>query len=229
MAKNLGFSVSRWGCAKKCLRQFKYKYIDKLPEVDTYAASRGSRIHAMAEQFVKGNIVGMPKELKDFDKDFKYLKELFEYKLVKVEPRICVRSDWSIMDNEGDNGRTRHDWTNYFSCGFLDAAVDLEPKRLIIDYKSGKIREDEHEEGASLYACMSILPHEKSIAVEYWYLDHGEILSWTYTQADVKKLRKMWMRRYKKLAAETEYLCTPSYLCNYCTWSRSEGGPCEEG
>jgi len=46
------WSYSRLSVFRKCPRQFKYKFIDKIPTEDNYASSRGSLLHAKCEQIV---------------------------------------------------------------------------------------------------------------------------------------------------------------------------------
>lgn len=216
--KILGFSYSRWGCFSKCKRKFKYKFIDRIKEEDNYATSRGGRIDKLAEGVVKGDITGTPKDLKYFKDDFKYLAELYSKGKAEVQKRLLVDLKWNSLDN----------WPGYWNCGFLDTLVSAESTQLIIDYKTGKIREDDHEEQANMYACLlqsdNLLTH-----VEFWYLDQADIRYWSYTKDEIKKLQKMWLKRYGVVLKETKYPSNPSYLCDYCSFANSKGGPCEEG
>ena len=74
--KITAWSYSALSQYEKCPRQYKYARIDKLPQPESHALERGNILHAKAEQFVKGNIKGMPKELSSFQNELKELKRL---------------------------------------------------------------------------------------------------------------------------------------------------------
>ena len=56
------------------------------------AAERGSRIHGLAEQYVKGELGEMPKELQKFASQFEELKELFDQ--AQSSGKIVVVNSW---------------------------------------------------------------------------------------------------------------------------------------
>lgn len=215
--KQMGFSYSRWGAFKKCKRNFKYQYVDKLPKTETYAATQGNQAHALAESYVKGLINGIPKVLLKFKDEFNFLRGEYKKGYVTLEDMLKFDKNWKQQDG----------WKDYWVCGALDAYVKSPDVELIVDYKTGRVYEESHEEQGSLYACMKGVG--KKVDVEFWYLGKDKVLSWQYTAKEIKLLKKKWEKNYKEMISEGKYNPSPSCLCQYCSYSRSTGGPCEEG
>jgi len=72
-------------------------YISKVKKVWEEAgpaAERGSRIHGLAEQYVKGELEEMPSELKKFASQFEKLHKLFTEGKVEVEGEWGFTLDW---------------------------------------------------------------------------------------------------------------------------------------
>ena len=72
-------------------------YISKVKKVWEEAgpaAERGSRIHDLAEKYVKGELKEMPSELKKFAPQFEKLHKLFSEGKVEVEGEWGFTLDW---------------------------------------------------------------------------------------------------------------------------------------
>ena len=111
MSNLTAWSYSRLSVYRKCPRQFRYKFIDKLPCPDNYSSSRGSMIHAKAEQFVNGKIKGMPDELKQFNHEFREIKRL----QASTELDLSVTKAWQPSFSM--------DWNNVWCRAFIDSGI----------------------------------------------------------------------------------------------------------
>lgn len=72
--------------------------IEKKPQKQSDAASRGEAIHQMAEDFVRAEGGEVPKELSKFDIAFRELQQLHADGKVIMEENWGIRKDWSPCD-----------------------------------------------------------------------------------------------------------------------------------
>ena len=137
--KRFTWSYSRWNLFDKCKTAFNM-YVHRkdfnLPPFKTNPAmERGNAIHAKAEQYVKGNIKGVPKELSCFKAEFNNLKK----------HKAVAEQDW-WFDNKW-NQIEYQDWNNVWLIAKSDAHLTLDDTAIVIDYKTGKVY-DTHEQQA---------------------------------------------------------------------------------
>lgn len=99
----------------------------------------------------------------------------------------------------------------------------------VIDYKSGKIYEDDHKMQRSLYAVGALLmyPDATRVTVKHWYLELGEERTEIFEAGSLPQLQKYWQRQTKKMLADTLFKETPGNHCRWCYLSRAKGGPCK--
>lgn len=212
------WSYSRLSVYEKCPLQFKYKFIDKLPTKPFFAAERGNILHAKAEQFVKGTIRGMPKELRSFGNELRELKRL----CADTELDLSVTKDWQPSHTK--------DWNNVWCRAFLDASVVERKEATVIDYKTGKIYEEPHSDQGNLYATCTFAhyPEVKTVDVEFWYFDQEDVRTYQYSRKDFPKLVKTWENRVKPVFRENEFNKCPGHHCRWCDFNKHNGGPCDE-
>lgn len=216
------WSYSRFTTYDKCPAKAKYLYIDKIKDKGNANMSRGTIIHSKAEQLVKGNITGMPKELENFKDELQYLKILYKKGMVFVERDLAVTKDWDPT--------TYDDWNNVWLRGKSDVVVIEDTVATDVDYKTGK-KYDSHFEQGELYAIGSFchFPQIKSVDVEFWYIDSGEVEGASYNKKDLNKLKKKWEKKTRPMLTDKEFKPKPGYACQWCNFAASKGGPCDEG
>jgi CRISPR/Cas system-associated exonuclease Cas4 (RecB family) len=211
------WSHSRWDTYEACPLTAKFKYIEKLEEEQGDAAKRGQRIHEEAEALLSSNGSLTP-ELEVFSKEFAKLKSK---KNVKSEAL------WAFTDQWVPTGWFDKDcW-----CRVKTDAHYLTKRNsvlVVIDYKTGKIRETKHEKQMELYALAGMLqyPNVRTIQTELWYIDQGEIHDSQFDASERDDLIKKWQARIKRMLSDETFKPCPGTHCRWCSYSRKKGGPC---
>lgn len=222
------WSFSRWSDYEKCPALAKYKHIDKLKEPPNEAMERGTAIHKMAEDYLKGKSSRLATELKLFSAEFKHLRS---QKVRGTEEQWTFRKDWTET--------TWNDWNGAWLRVKMDVFyINEEHNALVpIDFKTGKYREDKNAEymlQLELYGLSSLkrFPTVDVVSPRLWYLDEGvtypnpEQEEIEYTRADEARLEKLWAARTKRMFADTTFKPTPGNACRFCHFRKSNNGPC---
>jgi len=222
MKKKLqAWSYSLYTTWKECPRKARYRAIDrvKTPAKPKPALERGIHIHKLAERYLLGDITGIPKELKFFDKEFRNLKKANP----DPEKDVAVTRSWSPT--------TFDDWNNVWCRAKLDAVVQDGKALHLIDFKTGRMY-GTNKDQIELYVPLAAAhyPDVETIEVELWYLDQDDMPPPVeYTKKSFPAIRKAWEKRVKPMMNDTEFPATPSeQACKWCPYKTSEGGPCEE-
>lgn len=214
------WSYSLWAQFKKCPKSVKYAKIDKLPQPVVPAMERGTMIHLKAEHFLKGDITGMPKELKKLSDVYRGLK--------KQKPEH-IEEFWSL-------GRKWQRVKDGFRDGWFTLKADaaLAPRKdgvaVGIDHKTGRYYPG-HDEQAELTAVMlrKWYPDADEYAVEFLYTDQGEVQSYTFKPRYLMSRDDHWIEQGELIMAERKFLATPSRnACDWCGFSSKKGGPCQD-
>jgi hypothetical protein len=212
------WSYSRLQDYEKCPAFAKYKHLDKIDEGPKGPALlRGGEIHKDAENYLKGEVRGLPETLRYFKDEFSDLKK----------KKAVAEGQWSF-----DVGMNPVEWFSKQSWVrmIVDACTKNTKSARIIDFKTGKLW-PHHEDQLSLYALggFSAFGGLKKIEAELWYLDHGEMKSSEYEVDEVPALLKYWQKRSKPMMEDYKYPATPSReSCKWCNFKASKGGPCKK-
>jgi len=214
--KILAWSYSRLADYESCPAKARYKHVDKLKEPSNEAMERGGRIHALAENFVRRRETEVPDELKTFAEEFKHLTTL---KVAEAELEIALRADWSVT-----TWFSRDAWLRIK----VDAFVMDGDKARVIDYKTGKRRE-EHAEQLELYAMGIFLTRSAidRVGVELWYLDTGEHTVASFDREQLTGLMAKWQGKASPMLSDTIFAPNPGPACRWCFFKKENNGPCE--
>jgi hypothetical protein len=177
---------------------------------------RGNQIHKLAEDYTKGKLDKLPKELELFKDQFEILKTSNPH----VEVTWAFTKDWhETMWN---------DWQNCMLRIKVDASCLDDTVLYVIDHKTGKER-DGYEAQLSLYALGGMLkyPHIKEVNTQLWYLDSGNPIEQTYKIKEQKTLLKDWNKKTTPMLNDTQFAPKPGNHCRWCTFSKAKGGPCK--
>lgn len=221
------WSFSRYNDYKGCPARFKHKHLDKLPEAPNAAMQRGTDIHKSAEDYVNGLKRTLPKELKLFEAQFKALRK---EKVKTVEESWTWTQAWAA--------ETRwNDWAGAWLRVKIDVTFKPDPATLVIvDHKTGKIsdyKKEEYKEQLELYGLAGLKrdPLVEKVKPVLWYLDHGIEYAGeppvVFTRKDEKPLERTWAARIKPMFSDKTFKPTPSRACDWCPYSKKEGGPCK--
>lgn len=211
------WSYSRWQCWQNCPRQAKYKFIDKIPAPKSPEMELGIRVHKECADYLQGNLTEPPESIKAFGVEMFDALKAFN---PKVESQYAFNYAWEPTD-----------WFAYDAWVrvIFDVEVDYDDEHaLIIDHKTGKVREDSSEQ-MSLFALAKFRLNRKLKEVEtrLWYLSTGDEVVEVFTSNDVQRLDKLWRNRVIPMLNDTKFPPTPSHLCNWCPYSHKRGGPCD--
>lgn len=195
----------------------KYRvYLSKVEKVPlpkgSAAATRGTRIHDLAERFVKGEFDELPKELQKFQTQFLRLRARYGGGVIEAEENWGFTRDWEPV------GWDHPDLWCRMKVDALERSGD--DSVYVIDYKTGKKfgNEIKHTDQGICYAIGTIMrmPEIKSLQIEFWYLDKGEMLQKLFTRAQLLLLVPNLERRAYLLTTCKEF--DPSPSANNCRW-----------
>jgi len=218
------WSFSRLSDYEDCPFKAKLKHLDKKREPDSPAMKRGTDIHADAQRFSIGADKVLPESLKLFADEFKGLRK--RKSTLAVEQQVAFNAKWEPVDWFSPEAWVRVVLDCTFDATFKGSGL----VRVVIDYKTGKIREESLEQ-LDLYAIASFSNEGgakiKRCDAELWYLDAGEIKDRSYTREGAEALKKTWGKRVAPMMADTTFKPKPGNACRWCFHSKSKGGPCK--
>lgn len=214
----------------------KLEVIDRIkdPSPKHPAMQRGIDIHKLAEDYVRGLLTRMPKELKLFAEEFKALK--------KLKVPIILEQQWAFTKAWKVTGWFDADcWLRVM----LDASYAIEYAEgnvlKCIDYKTGKIRkelQEQYMEQLELYAIAGFAKYADIDIVEgeLWYTDEGVLMGAGYEgdenfgvfhRKDFAKLKKKWEKKTKAMLSDTIFAPRPGDACRWCFYKKAKGGHCD--
>jgi len=199
---------------EQCARKYKFVKIDKLADKSGAAANRGKEIHAEIETYLNG---GLPM----FSDEVMYLGDkLSHWMSLKAasEMLIAVDKDWNLVEYKDPNAMFR---------GVIDLYMEHGPEATVIDFKTGKHRD--YSDQTSVYAAMVLAckPHIDYVKTSIEFIDLAKTDNYeTITRKDLPRLKEQLEVRLRKLEKDKIFAPNPSFLCNYCAFSKKVGGPC---
>ena len=200
---------------EQCARKYKFVKIDKLQDSSGEAANRGKLLHEEIETILKG---GLPM----LSEDIAYLDDkLSNWIKLKAasEMTIAVNKDWQPV--------LYNDPTAMFR-GVIDLYLENGPEATIIDFKTGKHRD--YSDQVSVYAAlvMSCKPHIEYVKTAIEFIDLAKCDEYKLiTRADLPSLQVSLKKRLETVEKDKIFAPNPSFLCNYCHFSKKNGGPCK--
>ena len=200
--------------------------VKKIAEDPGPAATRGSKIHQQAEDYVNGTVDEMPDTLYKFKNEFETLRRLYTDAKVELEGEWGFNLDWESVGWMQPNTWARIK---------LDALVNEdETSARVIDYKTGKKfgNEINHGQQALLYAIATFMryPHLEYIQTEMWYLDKGETTIKGYTRNQAMVFMPGIHQRAITMTTATRFDPKPSKTaCKWCAYHKGEYPECTWG
>jgi hypothetical protein len=218
----LTWSLSKLKTFESCPAKYRYKYLLKIDTAKSPAAERGIDMHKTVEMFIKNEIQTLPTDLDFYHGFFTYLRS----QNVFPEHKVALNRNWEPVPWDSEEAWLR---------SVLDLKIVNEPEALLYDWKSGKIYPD-HDDQKDLYGLTIFAEHPSVLRVRaiHVYLDLNKNREKLIDRDQVPELRKQWTDRVFKLERshreQTSYIDpfipNPGYHCVYCSFSKSQGGPC---
>jgi hypothetical protein len=219
------WSYSRLAVFRSCRLQFKFKFIEKLPEPKSDAMERGNQLHLAIQAYLEKRKKALPKEMAKTagPEVLDIYTRLRKSKSVACELELAVDEGWGRVE-----WFDKAAWLRVK----MDAVEDLGSDAInLYDHKSGKVREGQHTEQLEIYGAIapSFWPDAKEIAAAMLYVDQAQVATSIFTRAFVMKLRKKWEKEAAPLFREVKFKANPGEACRWCAYSRRRGGPCKNG
>lgn len=221
------WSFSRWEVFRDCPYRYAMQFIArvKTPDETNYAFERGNAVHKLSENFISGEIRGVPKDLATFRQEFLAIRKLDAV----AEVDYTVNADWEPTASD--------DFDNAWLRAKLDIVVPADTLT-VIDVKTGQQRTEKHEEQGSIYGMLALERHADdydAVDVEFWYTDSGETLPLTFELSELDKLKRDWLKKIKPMLNGRLFPKTPSKdACRYCKFrsdkvlANGDPGDCDE-
>jgi len=219
------WSFSRWWDYHVCPFKAGMKHVMKRKVAGNVQMQRGSDIHKLGEDYVKGGLKRLPAEYRNFSTALKDLKIR----------KAATELEWAFT--------AKHEPTSWFGDDAwlrikVDAFASEYPpgKKLrnagplrakVVDYKTGR-QASHHSLQIDLYAMGAfwMYPELEEVDSELWYLDSAEEDSRTFKRKQLPSIEKAWMARVKPMLADTTFRPKANSTCGYCEFASSKGGPC---
>lgn len=198
--------------------------------------ARGSGIHTLAEEFIKGHGKALPEELKKFSAEFRALRKQYARK----DNGMAVEDNWAFTNKWAET-----QWNDWVGCWVrikLDCAHHHDGETLVVtDWKTGKYNDRQNAdyvEQLQLYALGAFLlhPHINTVAPRLIYLDAGVMfpekpIELMFTRDQLPYLIKSWNARVKPMMLDKVFAPKPNALCGWCHYRKANaaagGGQCK--
>ena len=241
------FSPSRISTYESCPRQYKYRYIDRIPrDEESIEAFLGSRVHEALNKLYRGLQLGKHLSLPDLLDYYEWDWGRRWHDQVKI-----VKQDFSIEHYKGIGGRCL---VNYYQAhkpfdrgqtlglehkvtssldqagryriqGYVDRLVRVRPGHYEVhDYKtSGRLPAQDQIDGdrqLALYqlGVVGMWPDAEEIELVWHYLAFGKELRSRRTPEALERLKTATIALIDRIEADTEFTPIKSLLCQWCAY-----------
>ena len=225
MLKQLkSWSYSTWKTYGTCPRKIKLGKIDGIREPGSAAMDRGNAIHQEAEDFVrfKQPMSKLPESCVLYKKEF---AKLIKHDAVP-EQEVAFDQNWNEVPYKSNTAWVRAKIDVYYK----EVGRKGQVKATVIDYKTGKVYEDNKKQ-LSFYALLTFLLHPEVdiVNVELWYLDQGPQHTHrdSYERGELEDMKRAWTDAPAQLLHDTIFAPRPGWYCKFCFYSANKNGNCE--
>jgi CRISPR/Cas system-associated exonuclease Cas4 (RecB family) len=218
-------SISKLHVYESCPYRAKLAWVDKIADTQPRkAADRGTAIHQLAEDYVRGEVANLPDELRHFASEFTALRQRYQEGTVSLEGEWGFTEDWQPTDYKSAWLRVKADAVVFTS----------DTTAVVIDHKTGKRYGNElkHAEQLQLYAISALIrnPQLKLVNTELWYLDQDDLADMPIKAVSLQKYIKVFDKRFKAMTEDTTFVPKPNInSCKWCPYHASKQGNCQHG
>jgi len=231
------YSYSRVSLFEQCPAAWKFRYIDKLPEIKSPNMVVGSMIHQIVEQYLKKlkekkehtNLTLLEllfekaqQALPDFAEELEAYRSgvanitLPVFDKVGIEVRVALDMDFEPV---------RYDDVKAFLRGRIDRIYQMEDKVVITDWKTDRylppgkevVEKDRQTKLYALFASAFVDEVEEFI-IELYFLRYGVSRKTSITRDEIDEIREWVLETIAKIEAEREWKPTPGKYCEWCSY-----------
>jgi len=229
MLKYAPYSFSRINSWTQCPRKFRYNYIDRIGNrTSSLALDRGKFIHCLLEhegdmkkvkasgdfrQVKKSGI--MTKE--DYIACVQIYKDFTVSKIGKwISNKTPMFNELAIaMDKNLDIQEYNADGVIFR--GYIDKVARSEDTLILIDYKTGKYKENMPWDQLMYYgiSLFNSMPFDKILMMNV-FVEHNKYNKQVLNRSDQKKYQKALLTNIKNIESDTTFVKNETPLCNWC-------------
>lgn len=226
----IALSYSRLSDYESCPRKFKAKYITKTypDDSDNPYFIRGSRVHKELELAV-AHLSGKMENI-----DIDALPE----SLQTVEVKAALPIIKSIVSNSTeiyteqqisvDSNFRKVDWfskSSYYRAIFDLTAINGS-SALLVDWKTGKVREYDAKPTGQLHLSagilMSIKPSVEVVTCAYMFVDQKQTIKQEFTRDNLQSIIEPFVEAYETVNSDTEFEPKANEHCFFCNINPEE-------
>ena len=211
MNKPMAYSHSSLDMYDKCPKKFHYIKVTKEVEPGTSEhLEYGNKIHKCISDYLSG----LSGEIMD---DLQNKKEILDLIRNKVhggehfyEEQVCLDKDLNRVD-----WFSKQAWMR----GILDVFIDLGEEGVVLDWKTGKQRDGDHQLLLSAALVMAIRPKIKLVRTGFVWLGPNTITPRKFLRMQLPWMWEVIMGKVNSVEEsirEDTWIAKPSYLCRYC-------------
>lgn len=219
----IALSHSRLSTYRSCARKFKLQYLDKAfpDDSDNPNFVRGNRVHGQLENYVmwknSGESFEKPKMCAEAQNAIPIIESVYQsYTSVLPEQQLCLDVDWNKVGWYAKNAYLR---------AILDVIAFKPGKGLILDYKTGKVRDyDEYGGQLHLNAAMlfAIEPEIQVIDVAYLFVDHKQTIKVQFKRDQYEEFKAHFIAEHLQVNNETEWAPKINQYCKWCAATKEQ-------
>jgi hypothetical protein len=179
----------------------------KFKEVEGEAILYGKRVHKAFELLVRDG-KALPNEFSHMQK---YVQPFIDVDATKLtEQQLCITKDFVPTDWK--------DWTGGWCRAIIDLALMWDDQALLIDYKTGKMKDDGFTQLKMAAAIFMIhFPKINKVSVAYLWTEHnGHKTTAVFERAELTAVWNELLPRvneFQRAFRESDYPPRPSGLC----------------
>lgn len=194
-------------CPHQTYRRYVLKKGDSghIPYSETDAMRRGNEVHSALELRLTGG-KPLPESMHAYEK----FATPFEGRKVQCEPKLATTRDGKACDYFA---------ANVWGRGRADVALIRDDKGYLLDFKTGKVREDPFELAVQAVLLRVKYPALRKIVGQYAWLQESK-LGPLHDLSDVRKTWSAICSIYEQIeqdVAREEFEKRPTPLCGWCT------------
>lgn len=222
MAKHIALSYSRLSQAEMCLKKFHSQYLEKSypDEGENFFFIKGQRKHTQLEQYVLAKRQPQMVSTLKFDDDVEEMFPMID-KLCEAMPDFTAEQKLAVD-------------TNFKPCGWFDsdvmfrAIVDFraisDSIMVIIDWKSGKVREYDDKPTGQLHLTAAIMfahhPEVMEATTGYAFIEHKQMLKKVFQRGE--DLEGPFFKAFEWINSITDWAPSKNQYCKYCLLTNKE-------